>query len=328
MKKISILLLLFCCSHITIAQLVNSSCNGHDSIKARYKNDADRLALRMTFKVGSTYIDSAIIKKTLSDTILNALIAVYNADSLRARDTVVFMKKLHSYPLPVMNNFYMAADSTLPWMQQLRIDSLKIGTDSVGYLMKTYNLKVARYYRINQFPYHIAIFESTGNLNLDAITRLFNTIGGVYFANKGKVEGDGNDITMIKTKNFIELTYSFGWGNCMTGCINRRFWKFNVYPNCSVEFLGSSGSIWDPSSISNVEQNSIRISPNPFHDKITLQNIHTPYKFKLINAQGQLLRNDTQSISQISNLENLAAGLYYLQILTEHSSNTFRVIKE
>ncbi len=328
MKRAISALLFFCFIYTIQAQKVKSSCSAHDSIVAKYRNDADRLALRMIYKIGSAYIDSATIQKTLSDTMLNALIAVYNADSLPARDTVIFMRNLHTYPTPVMTNFYMAADSMLPWMQQLRLDSSKIGTDSVGFLIKTYKLKVVRYYRINQFPYHIAIFESSENLNLDVLTRLFNKIGGVYFANKGKVEGDGNDITQIKTKNFIELIYSYGWENCQTGCLNRRFWKFNVYPNCSVDFLGSYGSIWKPSSIIGISENHVQASPNPFHDKITLQNLNGPCQYRLINTFGQVLKDGNISAPQIENLEGLTAGIYYLQILSNHSTKTYRVVKE
>lgn len=328
MKKLFLFILPLVSIAGVYGQKVKSSCTASETIKAQYRNDADRMATRRVFKVLSNYIDSSTIPKTWSDTILNALMAVYNADSLPARDTVVFLRKLHTFPNPVLNNFYMAADSNLPWMQQLRKDSLYVGKDSVGYLIKTYDLHVARYYRINKFPYHIIIFESKRNYNLDVITRQFDKLGGVYYANKSRVEGDGNDIKDIVTKNFVELVYSFGWGDCSSGCTNKRYWKFNVYYDCSVEFKGSYGTKWDPGSVSNRVPQNMFVKPNPFRDKIELLNFLANYEYRLFNSSGQMVRSAISHESTIDNLENLPQGIYFLQIIEGRNVRNFKLVKE
>lgn len=328
MKKLFLLFLSFIVISSLYAQKVKSSCTASESIKAQYRDDAERMATRRVYKVLSNYIDSSTIPKTWSDTILNALMAVYNADSLPARDTVVFLRKLHTFPNPVLNNFYMAADSNLPWMKQLRKDSLYVGNDSVGNLIKKYKLYVARYYRISKFPYHIIVFESKQNYNLDIITRQFDKLGGVYYANKSRVEGDGNDIKDVVTKNFVELVYSFGWGDCPAGCINRRYWKFNVYYDCSVEYMGSYGTKWDPNSISGFPKNNTVISPNPFIDKVTISNLTRGFEYSLFNTSGQLVLSGKANESAISNLQHLPMGVYFLQVTSDAKVSNYRLMKE
>jgi hypothetical protein len=327
MKKLPILLFLFLLANSIIAQKVKSTCNAHDSTLAKYKNDADRLAIRRVFQSGSSYIDSSAIPKHWSDTMLNALIAVYNADSLPARDTVISLINIHTFQQPVLNSFFMAADSNLQWMQKLRKDSLPTGIDSADYLIKKYQLKVARYYRIKEFPYHIIILQSKLNYNMEVVTNLFDSLSGVNYANISKVEGDGNDIKATIGKDYIELLYSYGWGDCFNGCIYKRYWKFKIYNDCSVSYLGSYGSKLIPNSLSHFSAAKITPSPNPFQSKIILQNVSTPFQYKLYNSFGQIIKVNTISEPAISNLDDLPLGMYTLQIISNNKTSYFKLLK-
>ena len=118
-------------------QTIQSSCVTQDSVLEQYREDADRLALRKIYRQNLTYRDSIVIPAIHSDTVLNALIAVYNAISLPARDTVVSMFNLHSFNNPMTNYIEVDADSNSLWMQQLKIGNIPTGSiyiDKTDYL--------------------------------------------------------------------------------------------------------------------------------------------------------------------------------------------------
>ena len=97
------LITFLCISNIAKSQTVPSSCTAADSIVKLYNDDADRLAMRHTFNFNLPYKDSITINKPLHKTYINALLAVFNAINLPARDTVVQLK-IHANLGFVLNN--------------------------------------------------------------------------------------------------------------------------------------------------------------------------------------------------------------------------------
>ncbi|MCB9251497.1 MAG: T9SS type A sorting domain-containing protein [Flavobacteriales bacterium] len=309
------------------AQRIQSSCNSNDSVKAYYQNDADRLALSLTYTKQTPFADSARISPKLSDSVMRALIAVYNVDSLPARDSIVDIIKVHTGLNPALNRFYLAADSVLFWMQMLKSNITPTTVDSVDRLMKNYDIKVLRYYIVNTQPYHIVVFESGRNFNYEVISNLFDSLGGVHYSNIYKFTGDGNNITIKKDTSTIELTYSYGWGDCLSQCTFRRYWKFRVFADCSVEYLGSYGHKYVPSSVKDPVLNGVSVSPNPFYNSLKVSGLANGFMYQLIDQNGRLILEDVSDSGQISGLESVPQGLYVLRILSDQRSTVFKVIK-
>ncbi|WP_317900161.1 T9SS type A sorting domain-containing protein [Aurantibacillus circumpalustris] len=242
MKKVIAIFVFFTGTHSVVSQTVVSSCSASDSVKVLYIDDADRLALKKIYQQNLTDTNSIVIPQAHTDTILKALIAVYNATTLPARNAVVSLYNIHTFPNPIMNRLYVAADSTLPWMQQLKAGNIPTGNTQADGLISTYSLTIQNYSSYSSwFSYHVVTFKSDSNYNTAPLTDLFENISGVVFSETGSVVGDGNDISAVIYPNHVELTYSLGWGDCPAGCINRHFWKFNVYYDCSVEYVGEYG---------------------------------------------------------------------------------------
>ena len=328
MKNI-ILLLAIISVQIASGQIIPSSCTAPDSIIAKYKDDADRLTLRRIYRNQLTYIDSIKIPQTLSDTILDALIAVYNATSLPARDTVITMFDTHTYPDIVLDSFYIEADSNLSWMQQLRNGNLITGNPTIDNLISTYNLTISSYDDSPFWPAHTVVFITDNNYNLTFLTSNLDTISGVWQSGPREViTGDGNDISDSVYTNHIELIYSFGWGDCLSGCIFRRYWKFNVDFNCSVEYVGSWGY---PIPYTGISKNNFKfnsVSPNPFIETILVNGITTIYSYSITNILGQELMKGKSTTNSITNLNKLTSGLYLLTIQNENKIATFKILKE
>ena len=159
MRKVIILLLLLTGPLLAFSQVVTSSCTAPATIVSKYKQDAQRLALRNIHSQNLPYKDSILIPKSHVDPVLRALLAVYNAESLPARDTVINTLDIQTFPEPVMNSIIIAADSTLPWMQQLKLGNLNTGNTTVNNLITKYNLQIDSYSNFsNAFSYQVVVF--------------------------------------------------------------------------------------------------------------------------------------------------------------------------
>jgi len=116
MGKYLLLVLLFA-GNFASAQTVQSSCNGPDSL---YRDDAQRLALRYTFHTHSSDTANAAINPALTQRFRDALMAVYNAAGLPARDTVVAGLHIHTFPNPTMNGIDIQIDTSYAWANNRR----------------------------------------------------------------------------------------------------------------------------------------------------------------------------------------------------------------
>lgn len=76
------------------AQLVPSFCEAPDSIKEKYVNDADRMALRYIYRLNLPDTSNPEIPEQYSKPFLDALIAVYNANGLAESDTVTKLLRI------------------------------------------------------------------------------------------------------------------------------------------------------------------------------------------------------------------------------------------
>jgi Secretion system C-terminal sorting domain len=298
-----LIIFLFFTKFFVTGQIIPSNCNGPDSIKAKYADDSDRLALFKIYRQNLTYKDSVIIPKIHSDTIMNAMMAVYNASVFPERDTVVSLLNIHTSPSPSLKFIYVAADSTLPWMQQLA----------------NYNYSNFQ----NTSSWQVVTFVSDSNYNLLPLSALFKANPGVYFSGPDWYIGDGNNILDSIYSDRVELIYSLGWGDCPAGCTGRRYWKFNVYFDCSIEFAGSYGAPLPFIGIQNLKTQPVKIYPSPFSNQLNVELHHNLsntiilYDFLSLKVLQQQFADKTKI-----NTESLDKGIYFYEILVDRKMIT------
>ena len=85
------------------------------------------------------------------------------------------------------------------------------------------------------------VLEAKTTLNTDALISTLNEIGGIKRAEYEQASGDGNDIEIRPFEEYLELTYSVGYGDCPSGCRFRTYWQFKVFADCSIEYVGNFG---------------------------------------------------------------------------------------
>lgn len=322
-------------------QLVVSSCLAPDSIVKKYKKSADKLTVRRVEYIGNTYKDSIIINKQISNQYLNALIAVYNATALAARDTVVVIPiVLDFYNPPDLNTLYIGADSTKIWTKNLRNNILPCGNTGIDDLITKYYLRKTGYSDFsNTKPYHLISFETDSNCYINRLCDKFNSFyqQGVLITGPNSMGGNTSlNITDSINPNFIELTYSAGWGDCMVGCIYRRFWKFRVYNNCIVEYKGSYGDALPFNPLLDIHKEQVNASefivfPNPITEKFQLKTTSgSPLNISLTinNNLGQIVFEKEVQTNQEIDLSALPNGIYYFKVNRENQFKVIKVMKE
>lgn len=220
--------------------VINMNCalvgDGYDL----YLNDAEQLTLRHIINEQLPEQDSIELPQDHIERIHKALIAVYNAtDTLPSAKKVVEVYQIHTFPSPTTNRLIMGIDSSYAWVQEWIAGNTLTGNPDVDDLINTYNLTLN----------HVGIFGNwaslltDNSLNTVALGNAFEAIDGVLYASPEGVFGDGNDIEMLNySVDEITLTYSFGWGDCLAGCIYRHYWEFTIDENCEVVFEGEYGT--------------------------------------------------------------------------------------
>ncbi len=332
MKRTLLILCLFCLS-FSRAQTVVSSCSLNDTIASAYKKDADRLAVRRVYHINSTYKDTVKINKTISTSYLKALIAVYNATTLPARDTVIKRCNIHTKADPDLNGFSIAADSNLTWMKNIRNNVSPIGNTLIDNAINKYGFQKIQFQALS-LPYHLTIFKADSNINTLPLGIIVTAIQGVYAAGPDAVPFDGPNIVDSVNTNFIDLIYYYGWNDCALGCTYRRFWTFRVYNDCSVEYKGDYGDplpAWVGIKKERIFEN-LKIFPNPTSNKIIvdLGTIRgNTVNLIITNTLGQnLYREVANSQIQEVDLTFLAHGLYYLNVQNDSGQKVFKIVKE
>jgi hypothetical protein len=325
--NISVALLLFCFQ--SSAQIVPSICTAPDSIVEKYTEDAYRLAMKKFFRNGSAFKDSVHIPYSHVDTVMRALLAVYNATALPARDTVVDMFDIHTFKNPYLNEVVISADSGLGWMQQLEAGIFPTGDSAIDSIISVYDLNLHQYF-ITNFAQDWVTFDTDSNYNTVALCSLFIPVPGVLGADPNGFWGDGNDITdSIFANDHVELIFSYGWGDCSSGCIFNRYWKFNVDTNCAVEYAGSYGNVLSQQvGIGILEKNKISVSPNPFQKQISINGITAPFNYTISTPTGNVLKKGICVNGVVDDLEFISPGYYFLRIQTETENFAFKIIKE
>ena len=341
MKKAFLYIIALFLVHAALAQpmIVSSECDAPDSIKSKYKEDAMRLALSRVYRTNSAYKDSATIPASVTDTMLKALIAVYNAPIPKfdtADGDTVYFADIHSRPYQamdtfslVLNAFSMQADKNQQWLQQLMANTLPTSNALVNTLMAKYHLK---------FPWFSAYsnwgsFSSDSDYNMSVVAKEWLAVPGVYSTEKEGIGGDGSYLVVDDiTSNYVSVVYSYGWGDCPSGCISRKNWRFRVYYDCGVEYLNSwRGAVTMPPYPNYIPRCPTyfddTVFPNPFTSEISIGNATTYNNYKLADIAGRVVLQGKPGADLKINTEQVPSGVYILKLFSSDGMKQVKLVK-
>jgi len=219
-------------------------CNVTNSIRDMYEEDAIRLAVRLQQAAG---INDIQIPSNLIDRTLGALAAVYRSEYI-ARDSVTSVYDIHTLNAPSYNTLTVevSTDTTAyPWIAQWMDGNRLTGNDTVDQLMNIYGLDRTNFITLSTGS--AAIIESDTPINMAGLAAAFENISGVVLADFEDNAGDGNDIQIVDHGTYMEVIYSLGYDSpfevntCLSDCVYRRSWMFNVFDDCSAAYVGVEG---------------------------------------------------------------------------------------
>ncbi|MCW3126630.1 MAG: hypothetical protein JWO03_2288 [Bacteroidetes bacterium] len=306
-----------------------------DSIKALYYNDAIDLAIGRVYSVPyGGFRDSIFIPQTYIDTFLNALIAVYNDTIEPASDSVCRLLPIHVHcPTGLRNdrNIVVEADSNLLWTQHLKNGIIPTGYADLDSFIIPYRFTTVRGAYTNQSKINV-ILQSDSNYNTDALLRQ-KAGSRIYDAqifpigdDSGCSHSHGYHISDSIGTGFVDLTYEYGYDHCETGCIFFKLWKFRVYPDCTVEYLGDSLYDYSHIGINEPTSEDLRFYPIPANDKlITTTSIENMGVVVFDMSGRQWPVPYTQKEIDIS---SLPLGVYCLRIQNSNRSIIRKFVKE
>jgi len=201
-----------------------------------YRQDAARLAAREM--LADPVMDSTRIRipEEWEEIYYRSLLLVRNAENLIGTPDI---KDFHTFMHPVLYPLIVEVDSTAEWASAWREGNLMTGNPAVDTLVENYKLSLSEV----DTDYGLqVILKSADPLNMYALGTQFSKIDGVQYAEPNAVVGDGSDIEADRQSTVVMLTYWIKWGDCMAGCINGHYWRYQVRTQSGrVEYLGSGG---------------------------------------------------------------------------------------
>lgn len=320
MRKI-ILLLIF---QASIQAMMAQDCDIVTEVHNDYLNDAKILALReIWFDTTSSYTDSIELPPRLTNKYLGDLSVIYSMDS-DVTDAIFNEYNIHALPNMPYREINLIADTNYNWVQNFLVDSVISGNTQFDSLMTRYDFKLQSYYNLSD---GVSIQITTPRyLNLKPLVDLLEQIRGLDEAHA--TESWAVEVTNIHYSSSNDTTYirfSMGWGDCVSGCMYRKYWNFSVY-DCDPVYLGISGDIF--TSLTKKVENNYTIYPNPVRDILTIEKWDKIEKIDIYNLQGKLIIGYDKIFNQLD-MSGLATGQYILHIQDKNNDRAMmKIIKQ
>ena len=211
-----------------------------DAVAEAYAEDAAQLAFEIVREVDRDAA-SVVLPEALQETFFNALGHVWHVTGIPERDSVVVHYGIHPYPTYSLHDVVVGVHLSAPWVQSWIDGDALTGEPSIDRITQAWDLTLAE--RLDPFcSLCYVILHTEQPINTLALAVEFTDIEGVRYAEPSALAGAGDSIDVTSLDDAVELVYSKGFGDCPAGCINRRYWRFRVAVDGSVEFLESYGS--------------------------------------------------------------------------------------
>ncbi len=326
-----ICLIILTFSIYTEGQTFQSTCTAPQTVIENLSRSATDLAVTRLYQIKSPDTVRVIVPKIHVDSTISALIAVFNLKNLPQRDTIFDLLKINA-GYPDVTVFSIASFDTSWTNRWAKLQTLT-GFGGIDSLLNRYKLGILSY---NKDLFTLGLgrgyFQTAMLINAKAFSDSVKTIKSVRDANVSgsfdrpkinlfyEIEPNGNKI----------ITFNYRWGeDCQAGCEKSRRWKFRIYPDCKVEYLGVAGRLLDFVLSESKELNqteAVQIYPNPTQSRITISGKSDFRSYEITNISGQSVKTGAMNGSPNLDVSELPEGIYLLK-LTNPNTKTSAVGK-
>lgn len=168
-----------------------------------------------------------------------------DADLKRIRAKVSVLELMHARGDFVLTDFSLGVKSDATWTAGWRAGGLTTGNAAVDSFFAQYNLvRVETYFEYDGTAWFLLKFAQSLNAKalIDPARKLSPDI---QYPEVNGYGGDGDEITLSEAGGVRTYTFSHGWGDCPSGCIQRHSWTVTVGQDGTIH-VAESGSPLDP----------------------------------------------------------------------------------
>ena len=310
-------------------------CDAPIEIKNFYRESAYNMAYDNIYQNNLSAKDSIIVPESLAQERMEKLIAVYNSSS-KERDTIVDLLAInyqnHAW-CPYLHTVIFGSAQGLKWAENLNRNIFPTGNTALDSLINRFEFTLKSTVELPQAKKYGFTLTTEKFINPELIIPLFEKVKELEYPNSlPDGVGDGDIITDSTINDYTLITYSYGMGDCPSGCTERRYWEFKVDHNCEATFVRSYGDPYKkdgPNNANAIEKpRLLSVYPNPTNNLIIINIPETIAKasLKLYDLSGRLMI--TESIEGRSScdlsIESLAKGSYI--VLLEGNNNIYRSV--
>lgn len=344
MRKFVIFTLLFLVMRQGFSQIVPSSCEPPALLQTTYEPDISNLALRRIFELESPDTASIVIPQTWRDTILEGMAAILNAVSIPQRDSIFNLYCVHdlaAHPVFIYDQLIIFVDTSYSWTQAWQNLQTQTGNPLIDALMTQYQYQIVQFTNLSFGS--MAVIQTNSFWNILALIHQFEQIPGVQFAEPNSIVGAAGRIQYNKTGTERYYNFEFQWNDCFDGCDNSRTWKYRVFEDCSVQFLGIEDwgffgieplpdplncNLFSGTDPGRTSDHLIQIFPNPADDQITFETGSLTIEgLQVISGQGVLILEKNEPNIRNVNISFLPCGLYIIKLYTsDHHASIHKLL--
>lgn len=198
-------------------------------VKTNYSHDAEQLYLHdINTNTNQPNAETIDIDEDEINRILGLIDCVYKLEG-EERDSVFDVHDIHTYYCYSTNTILLKVNTDDDAIKKLVNKEFATGDSQLDAMLTKYSIdSVELAYSYPSFPW-LSVTSTNGRFNLRPTVEEFNSLENVIISEYNKLcAGDGNNITWMKDGNADILTFSIGWGDCPSGCINHRYWEFKI----------------------------------------------------------------------------------------------------
>lgn len=341
MKTFVVIFVLFILGFSSRAQLP-SDCTVPDVLKNSYEFDVADLTFRWLHEIHSPDTILIEIPQWAQEPIWEGLAAIYNRHDIIEIDSLFNKYCVHNASANdnLLHRRLMAEiDTSFEWTRNWALLQTITGIPALDSLLAKYGFAVDRYY---DFPWGIhAELITNQSINILPLCDSLVSFPGIIAAHPEWGIGDGSKIHFEYSGDTRFYTFTLAWGDCLSGCTSFHIWKFQVNPDCSIDFLGMENYISDshypePKNCNlsedvprqSISQPQVTIFPNPAGDFLTIRtDFPGNMSYTLIDGWGRKVMSQTFLHETILDLRSLKHGLYYVMIQNDGSLLTTKKIQ-
>lgn len=311
--------------------LITSALSGQDCeivpfVLDNYYKDAELLAIKEIQTTDNhEYKDSVFVPIVLKNKYLKIISSIYNYEGATYKDSIFTNYNIHV--LDQDQIIWIKTDTTQQWVKNLKSDSTKSGDSIVDTILSRYSLKLdfsrkenlslKSEYNINYLPLVSEFSKITGILEAQTTDRL------VLILPTGCEDKLPDDIELLNDNSTIRFVRAMD--ACPETCFTNKFWEFTIKNDCNIDNVLSYCN--NHTGLDQKQKfDNFNIYPNPFSKTITISNYNLIDNIKIYDLTGSIIYQGNLE-TDIINLENLAKGIYFIELRTTNNSETKQIVK-